>query len=126
MGDELRELDALVAEKVMGWQESIDYDYHPPQINWASASNTYERVKDDPRNPPTVNSLSGWKPSSDVVNAMEVVEKIRSTGLDVILATEPNQCWSVAIEGNGRAVFEEYNSLPFTICRAALAAIENE
>jgi hypothetical protein len=127
-----RELDAAVAEKVMGWRESIDYDYHPPQINWANESGEFQHVRDDPRNPENVNSLAGWTPSTDISAAFEVVERFIADGYDVslrchVIYGRPSR-WRADLfrahdDGPNECEMVVADTLPRAICEASLAAL---
>ena len=113
-----RELDALVAEKVMGWwqrthPEGLWVDWHRPSGHYADAVPAF---------------------STDIAAAWEVVEKIHEN-------CGPNR-WCFRLEDVGQATnrpigaywcatFEKYSTYysateltaPEAICRAALAAV---
>jgi len=118
-----RELDALVAEKVMGWHESIDYDYKPPQINWANKDGVFAAVKNDPRNPEGVNHLSAFCPAGDVATAIEVLETF-GDGPWRVERFDSKQPYEVLIvRDEGAATFRaKAETLPRAICLAALKA----
>ncbi len=101
---DLRKIDSLIAEKVMGWklEEGDTFDY------WV-----FEK---DGRKGSIIDRI--WKPTKDIADAWEVVEKIRPLGLFKL--TE-------SIEGSWWAEIQEYRvyneSAPLAICLAALKAV---
>jgi hypothetical protein len=65
-------LDALVAEKVMGWFKEVDFDYKEyPQHNWRDKSG-FTAIANHPDQMP---GLPMWSPSSDIKAAWDVAEK---------------------------------------------------
>lgn len=117
-----RELDAAVAERVMGWQRQPDYNY------WMSfpAGESFKLHK----------LIANWRPSESIEAAMEVV---------TVLVENVAAGWTVEIrsddERTDKKWFVEFvtgdqaflytgegasESLPEAICRAALAATENK
>lgn len=107
------ELDALVAEKVMGFK-----------VGPISPSRLQEKCVD----------LEMWSPSTDIAAAWEVVEKLQN----ILEERRKPPSWPIArIEMTwdhaiGWKVFipsyanEDGDALPATICRAALKAIALE
>ena len=113
------ELDALVAEKVMGWEQR-----HPK--HWAECAGTgglgdsfeYRR------------SQAEWSPSTSIADAWEVVENIKHphrrsvfVGFDCAILTEgPYQC--CVNEPDGLCVASAWaDTAPHAICLAALKAV---
>lgn len=125
-----RELDAMVAERVMGWRLSnyeaeaaaaSDADYADAAINdgweWEGRATRREAWQ--------------WRPSTDIADAWEVVEKMaadqpewphhghyvclhNSTGLGK---------WECRVGSFAEA---HADTAPLAICRAALAALSHE
>lgn len=109
-----RELDALVAEKVMGWRRL------PDTPEWGV--------------PPdyTTGGALGWRPySTDIAAAWEVVEKLREGWLEVNLDCTAFNCANtvrccVTKQGQQHPPFPLYadaKTAPLAICRAALRAV---
>lgn len=116
MAKALSELDALVAEKVMGWRVTPHPDLHGA---------TYFEVPDG-----TATVMPDMF-STDIAAAWTVVEKMRADGWGFGFGTEEGGGWA-AIFANGRdgMAFEEYEegysfeaAAPLAICRAALKAV---
>lgn len=116
------ELDALIAEKVMGWH----LDEHG--FTWLDAD-------DKPHRGPEVNGPKGerwvfpWNPSGRIEHAWEVVErveKITKQGVLVEHCSDGERICSVGIHHRGqwiqvcRAVSV---TIPHAICLAALKAV---
>lgn len=121
-----RELDALVAEKVMGWRHWESSYAVGPKPHWIT---------------PDGDSRVEWSPSTDIAAAWEVVDKLGSgamwmqrmshTGLTSD-STEPELVeytkahgrhpnWRVKFGKKGKWAFSD--SSPHAICLAALKAI---
>lgn len=109
-----RELDALIAEKVMGWHREFVTD---PSSNYSF----WNYVDADGRGMYTPEE---WEPSTSISAAWEVVEKLQTLGI---------KCWMknyIAIPGwhcvviGGDFEFEEAaDTAPLAICLAALKAV---
>jgi hypothetical protein len=113
-----RELDAAVAERIMGWQRQDGYNY------WMSFSSSGETFK--------LHALiATWKPSESIEAAMEVVEKMRRDHFRFACNDrcdpESGEWWAefatLEYERGGQA---SAGTLPEAVCRAALAAIESK
>jgi len=78
-------LDALVAEKVMGWTMRINFDYKPPQYEWHEAAG-FMKIANHPEQLP---QLRVWSPSTRIEDAWQVVEKLASMGHVVEVHTFP-------------------------------------
>lgn len=115
-----RELDALIAEKVMGW------------TNVAERRNTFTRpgalIPSDWR------GWSGDTPngereqlippySTDIAAAWQVVERFSAKWIDIVY--RPDAGWWVTIDGrgHGNAGGAIEKTLPLAICLAALKAL---
>jgi hypothetical protein len=110
--EELRALDALVAEKVMGWSEIVDgWGLRPIEQRQHGRESIKERVP--------LYSLN-------IASAMEVVERMRKQGWSFACTLYEGKlpyasfCRGTAASSKNA----EADSLPEAICRAALAAIE--
>lgn len=108
-----RELDALVAERVMGWTRL------PITPEW-----THERW----RNPADQNVwLTTPHYSESIAAAWQVVERLQQEGFDVAVTVggdwpKWNHLWFCRIGGIAE-VEEAAPSVSLAICRAALAAV---
>jgi hypothetical protein len=125
-----REMDALVAEKVMGWTK---------KWNNFSGANDWMGYGTGTRND------RNWKPSEDISAAWEVVERIKTKdafqyvgdlhivwgGFGENLTPKgphgqmiyPNAlCWLVSIETETNTYRVTANTAPEAICKAALLA----
>lgn len=116
-----KELDELVAEKVMGWKR------------------TGQCWKDDRGNTRTIEltSFGSFEPSQDISAAWEVVEKLKDgyqyfyTGWDYPTETYFAQfIEAIATDDEVGVELREINSIsetaPLAICRAALLAVMEE
>jgi hypothetical protein len=107
-----RELDALVAEKVMGWKA----ERRP-------TGNLMAILPDDSR--VCVEHVQGclparrWNPSEDIAVAWEVVEKMRERGLLLKLHQGNPHGWTAQFA----EVWHVDLTAPLAICLAALKAI---
>jgi hypothetical protein len=114
-----REMNALVAERVMGWHFDIDPKY-PEKKVWLDKNNNYI----------CNNSMWDYQFSTNIADAWRVVEKLNSMDIDIILNIYvgggyscylgkeiPNMAGSMEIADNNHAT-----SMPLAICRAALLA----
>ncbi|HEX7333434.1 MAG TPA: hypothetical protein VF290_18160 [Pyrinomonadaceae bacterium] len=109
-----RELDAAVAERVMGWQRQPDYNY------WMSfpAGETFKLHK----------LIATWHPSESIEAAMDVVEKMRANGWSFACTMYDGKlpyasfCRST-VKSSRNA---EAESLQEAICLAALKALESK
>lgn len=127
-----RELDALVAEKVMGWQWANEgvrgqYRLHPPDST--SPTGAY---------PVDVGPGEEWSPSTDIAAAWEVVEKLRAMnstlelyspgalvndemGIHAVEWQATFKSWEEPWGPHGPSV--EAQTAPHAICLAALKAV---
>lgn len=128
------ELDHLIAEKVMGWtrdysafsgqMQKINRLFNLPDFFW------WKTGPDDLQ----FRTVSNWSPSTNIAHAWEVVKKMGSLCL-YAPGEKPDDREEVTI--GWRAVFkidpsgeesgwswEEAETAPLAICRAALALVE--
>lgn len=106
-----RELDALIAEKVMGWVKTL---------RLPNAHDTW----DDP-----AGLCKSWvemfTPSTDISAAWQVVEKLRLSQFDVHLCTATVfGDWKCGF-WKGSAGTVSASTAPLAICLASLRAVEN-
>lgn len=99
-----REIDAEVAEKVMGWGHAHRWS------DWTLKGR--------------VMAGNSWSPSTDIAAAWEVVEKVRETHEEVSL-TCTEKGYSCYIFKSENHVPEGFTSktMPMAICLAALKAL---
>lgn len=124
-----RELDALVAEKVMGWTFQTFPEGACPEVrHWHRTSPIPEE-----RSPEWAASFIGACPpfSTDIAAAWTVVEKLRSLGFGVVIDNLPSTSgrdvgWTVAVVGISTqdAFAGTAHTAPLAICRAALSAVK--
>ncbi|XEC97024.1 hypothetical protein AB6A23_11065 [Paenibacillus tarimensis] len=109
-----RELDALIAEKVMGWEKRYlpmtDKEY------WFNPNS------EDPVSMPW---LDEWNPSTDIAAAFEVMEELQSSHLyiDVRTCADFYEVWITRWDTKKQTETIAYPKLPEAICKAALIAI---
>lgn len=94
------ELDAIIAEKVMGWK----------RVPGTESGAWMDPCTNDGR-------MGSWSPSTDIAAAWEVVEKLKLS----LIPT--NKGWIVSQHHLFEGPFGEDETAPLAICRAALAAI---
>jgi hypothetical protein len=126
-----RELDALVAEKVMGWQvcrcTPLDID------EWTATSpHRYtlwqEFRRGDGKRCPRCEAPTLRPYSTDIAAAWEVVEKLRapSTTIDIRAGFLETKVWVIQHHGRQPGVHSyeaQEKTAPHAICLAALKAI---
>lgn len=100
-----RELDALIAERIMGWVRGRRYGNGNGDwiIDGKEGRRTWETT---PRY------------SSDSAAAMQVFQRLREMDFIVVLETAINGQWCVTVENWEEAA----DTIPLAICRAALQA----
>ncbi len=113
-----RELDARVAEEVMGWK--VDREAWTVAKPHKEKPDTFWCV-------PLIEGYWGaWNPSTHIADAWRVVEKLNSDGYIVEIV---NDCvaWSVSfthVDDGKKHVADWKNSPEAQICLAALKAVE--
>jgi hypothetical protein len=106
-----RDLDALVAEKVMGHEVHRDVRWREPAILGPG-----QRIANTPMP----------RYSTDIAAAWAVIQKLMETHFMYSLnASHESGHWCVFYPASGSPVEGEYaDTAPLAICRAALAAVE--
>ncbi len=127
------EIDALVAERVMGWM----------LLSSGHGRTSLPEVYFDPKNREKCWRENGkrrwqaWCPSEDVAAAFEVFEELRQSGdwCCLVIASDYSYLWTVRLTpdmadcGMGPhepTIVTEDESAPLCICRAALLAVEEK
>lgn len=103
-----RELDALVARDVMGWEVRGPH------------SGPWVILRGYPEYPHLTDKT--WRPSTDIADAWEVVEKLADGTRTVHVWKPRNYGWGCSI---GHSHGEAYTA-PHAICLAALRAVGHE
>lgn len=120
-----RELDALVAEKIMGWKwYTIDtfapdaFLRHPEHVS----SPDWYQTTDEYRHPQWVQSV--WHYSTDISSAWLLAEKLR-----IAVMPDENNGWIAARWSPDETYYDiaacesHANTAPLAICLAALKAV---
>jgi hypothetical protein len=109
-----RELDALVAEKVMGWRKEATL---PEYFFWKDVENGELKYH-----------IDDWKPSTNIKYAWEVVEKLHDSGFYFTIKSPPrgksDSYWVCIDDFYGKKYYTAHGvTAPLTICLAALEAV---
>lgn len=125
-----RQVDVLVAEKIMGWFLNISTG----ERVWTDGTGQYVAHVDP-------NAPTGFKftPSTDIQDAWKVIEKLQENQLGVAITSgieEPSKSWKYVVEIHDykiEAIYVEetenvvgfclHESAPMAICLAALKSI---
>ncbi len=107
------ELDALIAEKVMGWTLRISDDRDDAYSqSWLSGPN----ILTDSR------FVFEFEPSTDIAHAWLVVDKLIADGCRVdVVRLGPTHPWTCEVWRGPWRVLDHAEAAPLAICRAALA-----
>ena len=120
-----RELDALIAEKVMGW-EVIDYTSHE-DVHKAKGPIVYARGASFPVYRNSCSYPERWTPSQDIGAAWDVLMEIQRRTRFVVVKKDDRERlsmgWVVLWDPYERGVECSEGDLPVVICRAALKAV---
>ena len=115
-----RELDALVAAKVMGWS----WD---GRSAWSPCGSRYARTLDERITlPQTVRDDEGWLPfySTSIAAAWEVIEKLQLLEDQFLGKTPKSGEWMVGSpDSDGAWDYQKGESAPHAICLAALKTV---
>jgi len=124
-----RELDALIAEKVMGWSSQADGLY------WDAGNHRTRLVLGSiiakKRDEMGLENAHGFvfAPSTNIADAWEVVERFVSEGVvfivkgDGLRTGDFNPKWTVLADNQPRT---DADTAPLAICLAALKAVSQE
>lgn len=108
-----RELDALVADRVMGWKSTggrhLAWEKGNGLITWEDSS-----------------WGNGFRPSTEIYAAWEVVEKFFRKGTQTLIIGCRGRAFSFRCYWNGNRGEAIADSAPLAICRAALMAVMGE
>jgi Phage ABA sandwich domain len=116
----LREIDRLVAEKVMGWE------YHEAVYTWGELFSPAKYVKEDGREVEPFN-LPHF--STNIADALQVVEKLRDRYVYMNLTNnDDSYCCELMeqdLENSSRyfTYYADAETAPLAICLAALKAV---
>jgi hypothetical protein len=121
-----REMDALIAEKVMGWKP-VPINYWLPEGK-GRGDKPVLWLFNHPKYGEQTRAMHNFRPSSDIAAAWEVVEEIKSHVLrvDITISADTRlKPYAVLITGKGIREWwqREGDTLPLAICRAALPAL---
>jgi YHS domain-containing protein len=111
-----REMDALVAEKVMGWYRGTQGLYY-----FCEEHGSERWITDDPQ----YADRKHWRPSEDISAAWEVVEKLTSIGAfgTIYFSSNKVSVTFITKESNIPYLHSVAPTAPLAICRAALKAV---
>lgn len=126
-----RELDVLIAEKVMGWY----YTKHPcpeklfphvkPSPSFFPSYFKWTPEKEE-KHPGIGNGIACPKYSTDISAAWEVVEKINQREIQVIIKNTVDG-YNVELKSELNSLcYQDAISAPLAICLAALKVVENK
>lgn len=119
-----RDMDAIVAEKVMGWKPESATPKSPDIIEW------YE-YRDDGTRYNVSHEARFFNPSTDIAAAMEIPPRMLELGKDMEFCYHMN-CQLVVdkiFKAPGHGVWNFFYgpvAVPMLICRAALLAVKGE
>lgn len=120
-----RELDALIAEKVMGWK--IKYNDYGAAPRWVDSKGDFTCWDNSFNTEPA----EFFKPSTSIEHAWQVVKKIQalSNGHDWFTLNNANGRWQATFKTG--AYYEPIDHVnadtaPHAICLAALKAMEGK
>jgi hypothetical protein len=111
----LREIDHLIATKVMGWE--------PEEIEGSAYLSGYVLYKRE--EPPHIPDYQ-FKPSTNIADAWQVVEKLIDEGYDINVYNHNKEFnVEINIEEDDKHLwfYGEADSAPLAICLAALKAV---
>lgn len=106
-----RQIDALIAEKVMGW--TLDSNIEETNVYWVDSEGNIMGWPD---------GVEQWAPSAYIGDAWQVLEKFE-TNDDIFLRTEVKG-WTCNIETDEGGYIGYGDTAPMAICVAALKAAQ--
>ena len=128
------EIDALVAERVMGWEvkrtsETFGLSGDPLPALYFDPGSGEKCWRENGKR-----FWQEWRPSEDVAAAFEVVEELRQSGdwCCLVIDSDYNFLWTVRLTPSSVGSKHEPTivtmdeSLPLAIVRAVLAAVEEK
>ncbi len=128
MSNELRKLDAEVAEKVMGWLrwDGEDDWNGPAHTTFFCSDSQWLTVYEGGAEEPT----QYFSPSTDIAAAFQVAEKMTATNtnweVEIDQQRGSSEKWKVIFwDGSDPSAQAGAETLPLAICRAALKAVTN-
>lgn len=132
-----RELDILVAEKVMGWKKLTCGQCNNRPWLPAGIPCAYWHNQDGKETAPIFDIWTGgmgdrleelaWKPSTDIAAAWQAVENIRKRGFPLSLNHQGKDWWEAIFWDETDDRWKgEGSSAPHAICLAALKAVGHE
>ncbi len=110
-----RELDALVAEKVMGWHvEIVQYPHATADFpNYVGRDGIGRCLP------------SQWNPSTEIASAWLVVEKLSESSIMLSVSWHAGHWWCVIYPEQEPLTEGPYSeTAPLAICRAALLSVQ--
>jgi hypothetical protein len=115
-----REMDALIAEKVMGWTLGEPHEIH----GWMMHGMVTVRDWVGSTNDAGITHIEKWSPSTDIAAAWEVVEKLGDK-FDELERGDGGEFWMCVVYPDGFIpCVARAETAPLAICRAALLAME--
>ena len=114
-------LDAAIAMDVMGWERgsiSTAHEHNPGLDVWKVGDGQAFAVK---------SYVSNWHPSSDVAQALRVVDGLVEQGYEITMRVAPDEESCVILDSGGtepHTVATYGETLPLAICRTALKAMK--
>ena len=121
------ELDALLAEHVMGW--SVKLEQHPAYITPRLSLVVFHNRR-FPRVGPPENrydahwDYSDWTPSKDIAAAWQVFEKMVADGWQVGVVSM-DATWDASVSGDRRMYEARAATAPLAMCKACLLALRS-
>jgi len=110
-------LDREIAEKVMGWKLRVQHD----PLDRDDIFSAYDMPDG------TYRTLGMWEPSINIQHAMEVEAEMFKLGYEISINREEDGDYEVGFYSEAMNYFPVHDkSLPEAICRAALAALEEQ
>src|SRR3990167_6527685 len=117
------ELDKLIAEKVMGWRLGAPHYVHGPLMHGGSMQRAWEG-SGLPRADGSSPFSWGFKPSTDISAAWEIVEKLNEVQGGIFSLGKNGDAW-ICFWGHGDGPSATADTAPLAICHAALKAVSS-
>ena len=113
-----REMDALIAEKVMGWR------VHLRNTAWWVLAGLENESSCGPIKAMTCGS-DRWSPSTDIVAAWKVLMKLQAMGYKWTLGSSRAKTIAILMRHDNKdgIISADTDTAPLAICRAALKAL---